>query len=99
MIWLCKLDPPLSHVHAGRKLFHIVKRVKAWLSGINRRESVGAGVNVATSSSSNSSSRSAADSRSCCGDPLVDVMWRDFTARRDGLCRSLQDVLAQSGAR
>ncbi|CAB1101793.1 unnamed protein product [Ectocarpus sp. CCAP 1310/34] len=34
LVWLCSVRPPMSHVHQGQHLRDLLKRTKAWVSGL-----------------------------------------------------------------
>lgn len=107
MVWLCALDPPISGMHVGRRLLHLLKRVKTWLSEVVRWEEERSTGNLATNSTSNrgssSSNNSWADLNNDRCDTssttMKDTMWVDFKARTEGLCRLLTHLLDKKGAR
>lgn len=82
MVCLAGLRPPLDHIHTGRDLRDLLERVKGWLGdvagGCRKRDEKDKAACVVDVASSGYS----------------DVLFDDFSTRRDGICRSLASLIA-----
>ncbi|CBJ32008.1 expressed unknown protein [Ectocarpus siliculosus] len=84
LVWLCTMRPPMSHVHQGQHLRALLKRTKAWVSGL-------LGNTCLQGEGGVSKTPVAADH--LCGDQsLVDLV--DFRSRKDAISQRLGQLLA-----
>lgn len=86
MVWLAGLRPPLDHIHAGRDLRNLLERVRVWLGEVGGRCRKRDEGGKATSTTVPDKDAVSAD--------YSDLLFDDFSKRRDGICRSLGSLLA-----
>ncbi|CAN0259561.1 unnamed protein product [Ectocarpus sp. 6 AP-2014] len=84
LVWLCSVRPPMSHVHQGQHLRALLKRTKAWVSGL---------VSNTCLQGEDGVSKTPVAADHLCGDQsLVDLV--DFRSRKDAISQRLGQLLA-----
>ncbi|CAM9435430.1 unnamed protein product [Ectocarpus sp. 13 AM-2016] len=81
LVWLCSVSPPMSHMHQGQHLRALLKRTKAWISGLPGKTRLHGEDGV-------SKTYVAADRL------RGDLSLVDFSSRKDGISQRLEQLLA-----